>query len=156
MGFLAEYHFHRYSHLSQDQNHGPSGQCTPGWCRAEGNLIYLIYALGIFCLHTIVTLWFYIAIMRWKAEGMTSRNASYYQKFIFALGIITDFGYNYSPLGGSLALLQFPRKREILFTSHLKRVMKARLTKTRMQRYRLVAAEVYCAILDWFDAGHCR
>jgi len=119
-------------------------------------MIYLIYTLGVFCLHTIVTLWFYIAIMRWKDNGMTSRNASYYQKFIFALGIIMDAAYNYSPLGGSLALLQFPRKREFLFTSHLKRVMKARLTKTRMQRYRTIVCKVYCYTLDFWDVGHCE
>ena len=123
------------------------------------NFIYmtiLLYALGWFTLHTILTLWAFIVIMKWKAQGMTSQSASYFQKLVFSTGLILDASYNYSLLGGALVLLQFPRRGEVLFTAHLKRVMKANLTKTRMQRYRTIVCKVYCYTLDFWDVGHCR
>ena len=118
------------------------------------NFIYmtiLLYALGWFTLHTIFTLWAFIVIMKWKAQGMTSKNASYFQKLVFSTGLILDASYNYSPLGGALVLLQFPRRGEVLFTDHLKRIIRA-----NKPGYRLNVAKVYCFTLDFFDVNHCK
>jgi len=118
------------------------------------NFIYmtiLLYALGWFTLHTILTLWAFIVIMKWKAQGMIFNSASTFQKLVFSTGLILDASYNYSPLGGVLALLQFPRRGEVLFTAHLKRIIRA-----DKPGYRLNVAKVFCACLDLFDVGHCR
>jgi len=114
-------------------------------------MIWLLIIPAVFVFHTIVTLWAFIVIMKWKAQGMTSKSASYFQKFVFSTGLILDASYNYSPLGGVLVLLQFPRRGEVLFTAHLKRIIKA-----DKPGYRLNVAKVYCFMLDLFDVGHCR
>ena len=114
-------------------------------------MIWLLIIPAVFVFHTIATLWTFIVIMKWKAQGMTSKNASTFQKLVFSTGLILDASYNYSPLGGALALLQFPRRGEVLFTAHLKRIIKA-----NKPGYRLNVAKVYCFILDMFDVEHCR
>lgn len=114
-------------------------------------MIWFLLIPAIFCLHTILTLWAFIVIMKWKQNGMTNINATWGQKAFFAIGVLLDASYNYSPLGGSLALWQFPRRGEPLFTSHLKRIIKADIPG-----YRLTVAKIYCAMLDLFDIGHCR
>lgn len=115
----------------------------------------VIVDTGNILLHTVLTLWMFIVIMKWKHSALTSEQASWGQKAFVALGVIMDASYNYSPLGGSLALLQFPRRGEPLFTNHLKRLKKANLSKTRMHRYRTIVCKVYCYILDFWDVGHC-
>lgn len=114
-------------------------------------MIWLLIIPAVFVFHTILTLWAFIVIMKWKSQGMTSKNATYWQKLVFSTGLILDATYNYSPLGGALILWQFPRRGETLFTAHLKRIIKA-----NKPGYRLNVAKVYCFMLDLFDASHCR
>ena len=114
-------------------------------------MIWLLIIPAVFVFHTIATLWAFIVIMKWKSQDMTPKNASFFQKLVFSTGVILDASYNYNPLGGTLALLQFPRRGEVLFTAHLKRIIKA-----DKPGYRLNVAKVYCYTLDFFDVGHCR
>lgn len=114
-------------------------------------MIWLLLIPAIFCLHTALTLWAFIVIMKWKQNGITGSNATLSQKVFFSVGLILDASYNYSPLGGSLALWQFPRRGEPLFTHHLKRIIKA-----NRHGYRLTVAKIYCAMLNLFDVEHCH
>ena len=89
--------------------------------------------------------------MKWKQQKLNPKTAAWWQKAVIALGIISDAAYNYSPLGGALALLQFPRRGEVLFTSHLQRIKKAAIPG-----YRYRVALTYCFILNFFDLNHCK
>ena len=119
-------------------------------------MIWLLIIPAVFVFHTIATLWLFIVIMKWKQEKVNFKTASWWKKATVAAGVISDATYNYSPLGGALVLLQFPRRGENLFTDHLKRLTKANLMKTRMQRYRTIVCKVYCYALDFWDVGHCK
>ena len=114
-------------------------------------MIWLLIIPAVFVFHTIATLWAFIVVMKWKAQDWTFKSASYFQKLVFSTGLILDASYNYSPLGGALVLLQFPRRGEVLFTDHLKRIIRA-----NKPGYRLNVAKVYCFTLDFFDVNHCK
>lgn len=114
-------------------------------------MIWLLIIPTIFVFHTILTLWLFIVIMKWKQDKVNFNTVSWWKKAIVVIGIISDATYNYSPLGGALILWQFPRRGETLFTEHLKRILKA-----DKPSYRLNVVKVYCYTLDFFDVGHCR
>lgn len=114
-------------------------------------MIWLLIIPAVFVFHTILTLWLFIVIMKWKQDKVNFKTAGWWKKATVAIGVISDATYNYSPLGGALVLWQFPRRGETLFTAHLKRIMKA-----NKPGYRLNVAKVYCYTLDFFETGHCR
>lgn len=114
-------------------------------------MIWLLIIPAVFVFHTILTLWLFIVIMKWKQDKVNFKTAGWWKKATFAVGVISDATYNYSPLGGALILWQFPRRGETLFTAHLKRIIKA-----NKPGYRLNVSKVYCYTLDFFDVGHCE
>ena len=117
-------------------------------------LIYVgIGIAAYFVATTIITLWMFIVIMKWKKRGITKKNAGPFRRAFLIVGVFFDGLYNYT--SGALALLAFPRRGEVMFTYHLQRIMAADLFKTRMDRYRLHVASTYCFIIEKFDVKHC-
>lgn len=106
-----------------------------------------------FIISTIVTLWMFLVIMKWKQEGMTTKNASWWQKAFFSIGVICDSVYNYT--SGAVILLQWPRAGEVMFTYHLQRIRRAMLYKSAWQKYRYNVAGAYCYVIELFDVKHC-
>lgn len=107
--------------------------------------------LGLFTLHTALTLQAYIKIMSWKRAGITKESALRIQQLFLAYGLFLDATYNWAPWGGSLALMDRPRRGETLFTEHLQRIM-----EEARPGYTLAVASGYCALLNYFDHNHCR
>lgn len=105
-------------------------------------IVLFAYLVG----STVLTLGFYVWIMRWKKRGMTYRNATPFQKRVFEIGLFGDIIYNYTTL--TVVMLQFPRRGEVLATARLKRT----ITQTG---WRANIAKGYCWLLHQFDPGHC-
>lgn len=106
----------------------------------------LYWLIGYIVILNIVTLTFYIRIMKWKQRGVTQLNAAPWQKWVFGVGVFLDVALNYTAL--TVTMLQFPRRGEILATSRFKRT-------APQTGWRAVEARGYCWLLNKFDAGHC-
>ena len=108
-------------------------------------MAYLISIIAYIVASTVITLAFYIVIMRWKKTGVRL-TATLFQKAIFSTGLILDVLYNYTTL--TVLMLQFPRRGEVLATARLKRTV-------RQTGYRAYIAKGFCWLLDQWDMGHC-
>ena len=120
-------------------------------------MTYFLIAVTIFFVHSQLTLaifaWIYSIRGKNRQQPLRDfvRDLKGWQKIVAVIGVLLDVAYNYSPLGGSVALFAYPRRGEVLFTAHLMRIVRAKLPG-----YTYSAAKVYCAILNVFDKNHCR